>query len=241
MHCDYRNCGANHADNNRLLAQFDKIAACSDGCRLAVESILPHLKEKCMTVRNCHRFEEIRKMAEENAVCYDTSKCNIVSVSRLSHEKGIERAIQAIDYVVQRGADAQLHIVGGGAMQGQLQEMVQTMQLAKNISFYGEQGNPYSYLKNADLLLLTSYHEAAPMVIEEASALGIPVFCTRTTSSDDMVLKPGIGFVCDNCQEAINETLLSVLASPDKLRALSEQMKMLSQTIDNAEALDSKR
>ena len=36
LHCDYRNCGANHPINNQLIGQFDQIAACSDGCRQAI-------------------------------------------------------------------------------------------------------------------------------------------------------------------------------------------------------------
>ena len=60
LHCDYRNCGANHPANNQLIRGFDQIAACSDGCRRAFVSVLPELEGKCTTVVNCHRFDEIR-------------------------------------------------------------------------------------------------------------------------------------------------------------------------------------
>lgn len=239
LHCDYRNCGSNHKDNHRLIAKFDAIAACSDGCRQSFETVLPHLKDKCMTVRNCHRFDEIRRMAEENPVCYDKSKQNVVVVSRLAHEKGIERAICAAAYAMQKGISMHLHIVGDGAMREELQKLVCEMKIEPFVSFYGEQRNPYRFLKNADLLLLTSYHEAAPMVLDEARILGIPVLCTRTTSSEDMVLKKQSGFVCENHQDAINEMLISVLTLSDTLCSLSERLKSDATHINNAEAIDS--
>lgn len=235
LHCDYRNCGANHKVNNRLIAKFDCIAACSDGCRLVFESVLPHLKDKCVTVRNCHCFDEIRTMAQEEPVCYAPGKYNIVVVSRLAHEKGVERAIHAVDHAVRQGIPIQLHIVGDGAMSAPLQDLVCQMKMDSFVSFYGEQSNPYRYLQNADLLLLASYHEAAPMVIEEARALGIPVLTTKTTSSDDMVLQTQSGWVCENDQASLNDMLYEVLKDRAVLNKMKEQL--LSRTVDNSTAV----
>ena len=216
LHGDYRNCGADNQDNNRQIAEFDRIAACSDGCRRALLTVLPQLKDKCMTVRNFHRFDEIYGMAADHPVTYeDPSSVHILMVSRLSHEKGIDRAIRAVACVNGKGIVAYLHLVGDGGMRESLQMLANELGISDRVVFHGEQSNPYRYMKNADLLLMTSYHEAAPMVIDEARAVGLPVLTTETTSSHEMVTEVGCGLVCENSQSALETALERVLREKD--------------------------
>ena len=235
LHCDYRNCGADHPENNRDMERFDRIAACSDGCRAVFESVLPELKERCVTVRNCHRCEEIRAMAEDEPVVYESEAVNILMVSRLSHEKGIDRAIRAMAKAIQMGMRVRLHVVGGGVEEEKLRMLAETCGVSDWVEFCGEQSNPYRYMKNADLLLMTSYHEAAPMVIDEARSLGLPILTTETTSSRDMVTDMSSGWVCDNSQEAIDEALLRVVSDREGLVALKRDL--LEKQTDNSIAI----
>lgn len=218
LHCDYRNCGANNSYNNELLKRFDKIAACSDGCREAFLSVLPEMESRCITVKNFHRYEEIRHLSNEQPVEYKNDCVNLLTVARLSHEKGIDRAIKSLAKAIENGIAAKLHIVGDGAKRNELEELVKTLGLTDSVVFYGEQSNPYRFMKNADLLLLTSYHEAAPMVIDEARSLGLPILSTSTTSSQDMILDSECGWVCDNSQAALDESLQAVLADVHSLQ-----------------------
>lgn len=234
LHGDYGKCGANHPENNRMMEKFDAIAACSDGCRQAFEDAVPHLKAKCFTVPNCHRYEEIGIMAEDEPLLYDSGVVNAVTVARLSHEKGIDRAIEAVAAARDRGLPIALHIVGSGPMEDALRQLVKDRALEDHVVFHGEQSNPYKYMKNADLLLLTSYHEAAPMVIDEARFLGIPVLTTETTSSREMVTDRACGWVCENSQRALNETLCRILEDREALGAYKEKQ---TQTSDNNKAL----
>lgn len=82
----------------------------------------------------------------------------------------------------------------------------------ERVCFHGEQANPYRYMTHADLLLMSSFHEAAPMVIDEARCLNLPVLTVKTTSSREMVLDTGCGWVCDNDQKALNDCLVAVLS-----------------------------
>ena len=236
IHCDYRNCGANHADNNRIIRKFDKIAACSDGCRKAFESVIPDLKNKCTTVCNCHNFDEIRNLADENTYIYDSRYINIILVARLSTEKGIERALKAVSEAVNKGFLVKFHVVGSGNIYNELIDLSRDLGIADNVVFYGKQDNPYRYMKNADLFLLTSYHEAAPMVIDESRCLGVPVLTTETTSSMDMVTDRGCGWVCGNSQEDLNKALSDILADKKSLFGLKEKLKVIE--VDNDTAIE---
>lgn len=128
----------------------------------------------------------------------------------------------------------QLHVLGSGVLESQLKAMVQERGLENNVIFHGEQSNPYRYMKNADLFLLTSYHEAAPMVIDEAYILGVPTLATRTNSSDEMITERECGWVCENDQQSLNEMLRMVLKDQEALRAKKDEL--CSRVIDNSKA-----
>ena len=239
LHCDYRNCGADHPRNNRIIRQFHRIAACSDGCRRAFAEVMPELAERCVTVRNFHPYEQLRSQAAQNPMDFGEGWIHGILVARLAHEKGIERAIAAVDYVRGRGLRMKLHLVGSGGMEQQLRQQVRQLDLEDRVIFYGEQARPYPYMAAADLLLLTSYHEAAPMVIDEAVCLDVPVLTVRTTSSEDMVTDRGAGWVCDNDQGALNRALEEILTNPDALKTVKN--RLCSYPADNAAAAEQLR
>lgn len=234
LHCDYRSCGADNMPNNRLYRSFDKIVACSDGCRRAFIETLPELKEKCITVKNFHRQQMIKKMSFENPVIYDPDRFHVVVVGRLAHEKAVDRAIKAAAHGIAEKFPISLHIIGGGNRMDSLKELTVSLNIQDVVHFYGEQQNPYRFMTNADLLLVTSYHEAAPLVIDEARIIGLPVLTVKTTSSREMVLERHCGWVCENSQEGINECMIEILNH----KTLLEQMKssLKGQAADNTEA-----
>lgn len=234
LHCDYGNSGANNRSNNALIGKFDCIASCSEGCRNAFCEVLPQLKEKCVTVRNCHRFDEIEILAEKDTVQYDKNEINVVMVSRLAHEKGIERALEAVAYAREAGYPVKLHIIGGGPMKGVLCSKAKELEILEHAKFYGEHGNPFRFIKNADLFMLASYHEAAPMVIEEAVSIGVPVLSTKTTSSGEMITERNCGWVCENTQKALAASLVEIISDKEALGKAKERLCKIAANNDSA-------
>jgi glycosyltransferase involved in cell wall biosynthesis len=137
LHCDYGNCGANHPRNNKILMGFDRISACSEGCREAFLNCLPELEQKCVTLPNFHRYDEIRRLAQP-AVGYEPGAVHGVCVARLAHEKGIERAIAATAVARDAGFDFRLHLVGSGGMEGKLRALAEELNLKKAARHFGE-------------------------------------------------------------------------------------------------------
>ncbi len=236
LHCDYESCGGHNKANDRLIGRFDKIAACSDGCKRRFLEALPQMEEKCVIVRNCHRFDQIRAMADDAPVQYDPRCKHVIMVGRLAHEKAVDRGIRACAYAIAKGLPVTLHLVGGGPMEQSLRSLAQELGIEASVVFHGEQQDPYRYMKNADLFLLTSYHEAAPMVIDEAHCLGLPVLTVQTTSSHEMVTERRGGWVCENAQAAIDEALARSLSDPAQIQMMRAGMRSL--TVDNGAAME---
>lgn len=228
LHCDYTLCGAQTAENAKQYARFDRIAACSQGCADAFISANPTLADKVQVVYNCHRFRHIRQLAEEAAVELPGDRLNIVTVARLGREKGVERAVQAI---ARLGADREkLHyyIIGDGILRRSIQEQIVQEGLEAQVTLCGQLLNPYGYIQAADLLLIPSYSEAAPLVIGEAACLGTPVLSTETSSAREMLIQTGFGDVCENSVEGLTAALKA---------QLQHKLAPVAQQISNDEAI----
>ena len=234
LHCDFGRSGADNAHSQKIYRQFDAVVACSEGCGRSFLKCLPDMEQKTFTIRNCHDYDRIRELAKDG-VSYASQFFNVVTVARLAEEKGIDRAIHAVKSCVQRGYPVHYHIIGAGDQEIALKQLTEELGLTGVVSFYGNQTNPYRYIKNADLFLLPSHNEAAPMVFDEAACLGVPVLATETTSTDEMILKSCSGIVCENSQEGVTSALLKIVENPGILYNIREALKKRDFT--NAESI----
>lgn len=235
LHCDYEKIHTDSEYNTGIYEQFDKIAACSEGCKESFIKLLPQFRDKTLVVENCHDYNEIRTLAESAAVTLPDDKPNIVTVARLGKEKGVLRAIRAASKTGKTDK-FRYYIIGSGTEFEQAKALIDELKLSKAVFLLGEKKNPYGYIKAADLLLIPSYSEAAPMVIGEAACLGTPILSTETSSSAEMILKSGFGFVCENSEEGITNGLLNILNNPNLLK---EKKSFLdSQSFNNKKALE---
>lgn len=205
IHCDYSYPGYMTKENNREYDEFDKIACCSDSVKNKFVQGSLISSDKVHTLYNFYDLG-VDELAMQNPYSYDEAYINLVSVARLSSEKGIDCAIEAI-YNVNR-SDIRYYIVGDGPQKVDLVEMVSKYKMENQVFFVGEQINPYGYMKNADYLLVSSLHEAAPMVFNEARILGLNIIATNTASAAEMIGENGV--ICDKGSEGIKSALLSV-------------------------------
>ena len=236
LHNDFRQLNAVTKYNRRLYAGFDDIAACSNGCRQALLEVMPEFADKAEVVPNCIGYDEVRRMSTERQAVVDRSFVNIVTVARLGREKGIIRAVKAMKRLADEGYSLHYYVIGDGPERRAVQEAIREMSLDGCISLMGEQTNPYPLVSACDLLLIPSYSEAAPLVVNEAACLGIPVLSTKTSSSHEMIEKTGFGWVCDNTDDALCKALSSLLDDPLKIESRHEML--LGRAFDDEGAVE---
>ena len=104
-------------------------------------------------------------------------------------------------------------IAGDGAERANIEMAIKTDGLEEYIHLIGAQSNPYPYMRNADLVLNVSFHEAAPMVFFESRALGTPVFATRTVSAEELLCNQVDSFICDNSEAGLCEAFADLMAN----------------------------
>jgi glycosyltransferase involved in cell wall biosynthesis len=227
--------GGNTLKNKKIYKKFDEIIAVSNGCRTSFIQSIPELSSKTFCVKNCHDYDEVKKRANESPIIYNSKCFNIVTVARLSKEKGIIRTIDLIDKLIKKNYKICWHIIGDGNQRKDIEELIALYSLEENIILYGNQDNPYRYMINADLFLLPSYHEAAPMVFDEAKCLGLPILTTNTISAKEMVEECDAGWTCENSTEGIQKKLEYILNHSFEFEELREKLR--TQNFNNIQAL----
>ena len=193
------------------------VACVSDSCREVFEAVCPELKGKTASVHNCFNYAQMRLAAERFDTEYTNGTLNIFTSARISSEKGMFRMLPIFERLKNKGCSFVWRIAGSGAEYESALAESKKRNLSDNIVFLGLQKNPYPYFKSADLVLVPSYDEAAPMVYGEAMTFGIPILTTNTVSAKELVEKNAAGFVCDNSDEAIESTLEALLKNPEKV------------------------
>lgn len=231
VHCDFEHYGGNTRGNRRIYRKFDRIACVSRGCRDAFLRVLPDLADRTQIVYNCTDYGLIRRLAQEPVEGFLPEQTNLISVSRITPEKGHMRALEVMKRVMPDYPALHWYVIGDGPCREELEEAIRLAGLSERIHLLGQKENPYCYMKRADALFLPSFHEAAPMVFDEAKTLGLPVLTTETTSSSRLIGLTGCGLVCENSEEGMEKGLREILSKPELLEQF--RRKTEQQHLDN--------
>lgn len=215
LHCDYEMIDADSPENTAVYSAFDRIAACSEGCRGAFLRVLPQLESRTVVVPNCLDYGALTAQKTANLTVH--SPLRIITVARFGKEKGVLRAIRAARALKERADHFRYEIIGDGIEFAEAKKLVCESGLEDTILLYGERPDPYPLMRQSDVLLIPSVSEAAPLVIGEAAALGIPIMTTETSSAREMVEKTGFGWVCENSEEGIQQGIKWLLDHPEEI------------------------
>jgi glycosyltransferase involved in cell wall biosynthesis len=112
----------------------------------------------------------------------------ILGVGRLEHRKDFSNLIRGFALLKNMRA-AKLLILGEGEERGFLESLIQELNLTQDAQLLGFVDNPYAYMKQANVFVLSSISEGLPTVLIEAMALGTPVVATDCISGPREILE----------------------------------------------------
>ncbi|MGM0837615.1 MAG: glycosyltransferase [Bacillota bacterium] len=117
----------------------------------------------------------------------------IVSVGRIFEAKDYPTLLYAFSKVYSERPNARLIILGDGkaSIKKEMYEIIDRMKLQNAVDVYGFSPNPYTFIKKASLLVLTSRWEGFGNVLVEALHLGTPVVSTNCKCGPEEILKNG--------------------------------------------------
>lgn len=162
--------------------------------------------------------------AVRNNLGIDPDAKTIGIVSRLSPEKGVDRAIDTIAAIRQHTAtsDIQLHIIGDGPQRNDLQQRARQLDAQQAVTWHGWQSDPAAVYPAFDMLLIPSYTEGLPNVALEAMLLGIPVAASPVGALPQLLDPPAAGLVLENDHKHWPAPIAGLLADSPRRRTIAE-------------------
>ena len=131
------------------------------------------------------------KILENEEISFILKKPYAVFAGRLSIVKNIPLLINAFKILKDSNIDLNLIILGKGTEEATLKKMVLDMQLSDRVLFVGSVPNVFPYIKDSEMLLMSSTSEAFSVTVIEAFSLGIPVISTKTQGSLEIMASLG--------------------------------------------------
>jgi glycosyltransferase involved in cell wall biosynthesis len=114
----------------------------------------------------------------------------VLAVGRLTKQKDFPTLIQAFAQV-RKSRQARLLILGEGPDREALEALVKRLGLENDVAMPGFVDNPYTYMSQASVFVLSSLWEGLPTVLIEALYCGRPIIATDCPSGPREILADG--------------------------------------------------
>jgi glycosyltransferase involved in cell wall biosynthesis len=108
------------------------------------------------------------------------SRARLIHVASLNRVKDQATLLEALAALGRTGVEFHLDIVGEDTLAGEIQRLSRELGVGAHVSFHGflPQRQLRPLMEAADLMVMSSRHEAGPLVALEAAALGVPTVGT---------------------------------------------------------------
>ncbi len=196
--------------------KYDRIICVSDSTKRSYIEIYNkgEAKRDIEVLYNALDLSGITERANESVDLPEKKRTSFVVVIRLSHEKTVERAIQATDRLLKEGYDFDMRILGDGAEYEKLRSMITAYNLDDRITMYGRVSNPFPYMKYADWFLCPSSRESFALTLLESITIGTPVVTTASGGPEDVVDHGKYGLLTENSLEGVYSGMKQVMDNP---------------------------
>ena len=150
----------------------------------------------------------------------------ILSVGSLEARKDFSTLIRAFSKVKEK-KQCRLLVLGEGKQRNKLLELAEELGVGNHVDLPGYDENPYRYMKNASVFVLSSRREGASAVIVEALACGTPVVSTDCPSGPAETLQNGRygKLVPIGDHESMAEAISTTIANPQPKNLLREAVE----------------
>ena len=141
----------------------------------------------------------------------EKKKFTMITVARIDElSKRFSRMLNVVKRLNADGFNFDYWIVGDGI------DYQTVVQQAKNdgldnVTFFGQQENPYKYMQQADLYVAASAYEAFSMVMMEAIILAKPMLSTEVSGAAEMLGGGEYGMIVENSEEGLYQGLKKIL------------------------------
>lgn len=196
----------------RLYKNFEKIFVVSETGKEIFDNFFPQFTDKTTLFHNVISHEQIVDMAQNGPTFNDNfDGKRILTVGRISEEKGQMVAIDALKILLDKGYNVKWYFVGEGNDRESCEQLAAEYGISDKIEFLGLHTNPYGYMKACDVYVQPSRHEGFCITLAEALCFRNPIIATNFTGAQEQLQHRENGLVVDMPAESIASGVITAM------------------------------
>lgn len=221
VHTDLKKISINHKINSYAFDKLDHVVTVSENSLNSLNELYPEHtdKFKCIKIPGLMDYDTINKLAEEpNGM--DESCTKILSVGRLVELKGFHLCTEPCKRLVDEGYNIKWYVAGEGDYRSVIEGEIKKHGVENNFILLGNQPNPYTYIKSADICVQPSSYEGFSVTVFEGKYFRKPMVVSSIPSNKEMIEDGVNGLVIERSSDAIYEAVKYLLDNPEKMKEL---------------------
>lgn len=212
IHFDITQIGFNKKYSRKIYNKFDKIFVVSKEAKKKLDELIPQIKNKTEVFYNIISTNSICKLADsEKGFDDEYEGFRILTVGRLSKEKGQDLTIKTLYKLKKEGYNVRWYCIGDGMLRNTCEKLISKYNLEDDYILLGTRKNPYPYMKECDIYVQPSRHEGYCITLAEAMCLNKSIVTTNFTGASEQIKSKEIGLIVDINESAIYEGIKELL------------------------------
>ncbi|MBS4209148.1 glycosyltransferase [Bacillus sp. FJAT-50079] len=218
IHFDITKIGFNRYFAMKIYKKFDQIFVVSKEGKTKLVNMLPKLGYRTEEFPNFVSKELVKKRAVEGVGFEDEFKgVRILTVGRLSKEKGQDMTIPVLAKLKKDGLNVRWYCVGDGSARNEYEQLIVSYKLQKDYFLLGARANPYPYMKQCDIYVQPSRHEGYCITLAEARCFDNPIISTNFTGAAEQIINEETGLLVSLDSDQMYDAIIRLLTD-DNLR-----------------------
>lgn len=213
-------------------SKADTVVTISDICKQDLIKSFPSLITRFEVLENISDSRAIQQksLVVINDVPFNECKgLKILSVGRLTPQKNYPLALRAAKILMNKGIDFNWFIIGEGNLRLELEKLAKELSVDGVVHFIGIKENPYPYMKNADIIAMSSSFEGKSIVIDEAKILCKPIVTVNYPSVRDNIEDYKTGIITDMTPESFAGGIINLYNDTDLRLRLVENLRTIGE------------
>lgn len=208
------------------LISIDYVFCVSETVKKVFVKQYPQLKNKAKVFYNFIDIDRIKRNSLKPLdVYFNRKEINIVTVGRLTEQKGIDIAIKAAKVLKERNILFKWFVIGDGKLKNKLTRMIKKNNLVGKFILLGRKDNPYNYMRNCDLYIQPSRHEGMCTTINEALVLNKVIIASDIPENGEQIKNYKNGLLVKLDGEELANKIIEVSNNESLKHKIKENIK----------------
>ena len=239
INIDYQSAGYDINFDIPFYSSFKRIITISDavdiGFRQELDGINRSVETEIIKLFTDEKLLKKRSQEYKPNELVDNT-ISIVTVCRLTEQKGLHLAIQSCRKLIDLGYKLNWYVVGEGRLRVDLEKEISKLGLKGHFHLLGIRENPFPYMAACDIYVQTSLFEGWGLTLIEAVLLKKRVVTTNFPTAYNIVDDGYTGLIAEMSASDLTNKIFSILDNVDVQHKLDNGLENRA-NVDKAESM----